>query len=106
MASICGHVGERSGSCRGALPRVAFGAMSPRLLLASFALALPALATPPSEPCREGAVVCRDAYVKLEKCEQGNPDAPDACGAERLEAERACMQTTGACHTDGSRFKP
>ena len=77
-----------------------------RILLAAFVLALPALATPPSEPCREGAVVCHDAYVKLEKCEQANPQDPNACGAERLEADRSCMQTTGACHTDGSRLKP
>lgn len=80
--------------------------MMVRILSLSLLFALPALATPPSEPCREGAVFCREAYVKLETCEKANPGQPEACGAEREEADRTCMQTTGTCHTDGSRFAP
>lgn len=85
---------------------VAFGPMTLRILSMSLAFALPALATPPSEPCREGASYCREAYVKLEKCEQAAQGQPDACGAERAEADRTCMQTTSVCHTDGSRARP
>lgn len=85
---------------------IAFGVMTLRILSMSLALSLPALAVPPSEPCREGASYCREAYVKLEKCEQEAAGQPDACGAERAEADRTCMQTTSACHTDGSRARP
>lgn len=82
--------------------------MMPKILALSFALvlAVPALASSPSDACREGAAYCHVAYTQLEACERANPEAPDACEAERAEATRQCMETTSACHTDGSRAKP
>lgn len=79
-----------------------------RILALSFAtvLALPALASSPSEACRDGAAYCHVAYLQLEECEKANPDAPEACDAARAEADRQCMETTSVCHTDGSRAKP
>ena len=85
---------------------IAFRVMVARLIALTALVAVPALAGPPSERCREGATVCRDAYIKLEECEQKNHGDPEACATERKEADLWCMETTSACHTDGSRARP
>lgn len=77
-----------------------------RIVALSFLFTLPAYASSPSDACREGAAYCHVAYLQLEQCEKANPDAPDACEAERAEATRQCAETTSVCHTDGSRAKP
>lgn len=66
-------------------------------------LALPALATPPSEECRDTAPACRDAFVKLESCEKKQAETPEACTAERADTETACKASASACDRDGSK---
>lgn len=84
------------------------------------ALSRDALAGPPSEACRNGAVLCREAYEKLEECElsqaaatqaeteaEAEAELPaDACAEARAEADARCRDTTSACDTDGSRLPP
>lgn len=80
--------------------------MMPKIIALSFLFALPAFASEPSDACREGAAYCHVAYLQLEECERVNAGDPQACEAARAEADRQCMATTSACHTDGSREKP
>ena len=76
------------------------------LILAAFFATSVARADAPSTACKDGAVVCRDAYAKLEKCSAESGGKPDACTAAKAETDNACMTTTSACHLDGSRKKP
>lgn len=68
--------------------------------------AVPLVTTAPSPECRSGAPLCRDAHVRLEKCQQASAGNPEACATERSEADAACKTATSACHTDGSRAPP
>lgn len=60
----------------------------------------------PSDPCRDGAVQCRDAWARLDQCEREHGAAAEACRKVRDDADTACKATTSACHTDGSRSTP
>lgn len=93
-----------------AFPDVAF----PEVTTSQSAISANVLAGPPSDACRGGAALCREAYEKLEKCELARAAAPkvdeanaaDACAAARAEADARCRDTTSACDTDGSRLPP
>lgn len=69
-------------------------------------LALPALATPPSEECRDTAPACRDAFVKLDACEKKNSETPEDCAAERADTDTSCKASASACDRDGSKRTP